>query len=124
MSTLSAPSPKLISLISREVDFKERIIGSNLHERAGVKTISLYSLHELYMLLNKPYPQIDLNKMESWIRTVIKDEELAARIKTIREQPGSEFDRLLQIRNLVGLRLLQCRTENGNISEKDTIKRQ
>jgi len=57
MTTLSEPSRELVSRISREIDFKDRLIGSNLHERAGVKTISLYSLHELYMLLNKPYPQ-------------------------------------------------------------------
>ena len=108
MEKISEPSRELVSLISREVDFKDRLIGSNLHERAGVKTIALYSLHELYMLLNKPYPQIDLHKMERWLRTVIKDEELAARIKTVMEQPGSDIDKLLQIRDLVGLRLTQC----------------
>jgi len=108
MEKISEPSRELVSLISREVDFKDRLIGSNLHERAGVKTIALYSLHELYMLLNKPYPQIDLHKMERWLRTVIKDEELAARIKTVMEQPGSDFDKLLHIRDLVGLRLTQC----------------
>jgi hypothetical protein len=108
MEKISEPSRELVSLISREVDFKDRLIGSNLHERAGVKTIALYSLHELYMLLNKPYPQIDLHKMERWLRTVIKDEELAARIKTVMEQPGSDIDKLLKIRDLVGLRLTQC----------------
>jgi hypothetical protein len=109
MEKLSAPSPELVSLISREVDFKDRLIGSNLHERAGVKTIPLYSLHELYMLLNKPYPQIDLRKIESWIRLVIRDEELAAKIKMLIEQPGLDLDKLLQTRDLIGLRLTQCR---------------
>jgi hypothetical protein len=109
---LSEPSHELVSLISREVDFKDRLIGSNLHERAGVKTISLYSLHELYMLLNKPYPQIDLHKMESWLRIVIRDEELAARIKTVMEQPGSDLDKLLHMRDLIGLRLVQCRAQD------------
>ena len=114
MEKLSEPSPELVSLISREVDFKDRLIGSNLHERAGIKTISLYSLHELYMLLNKPYPQIDLYKIEHWVRMVIKDEDLAAGIKTIIEQPGSEFDLMLQIRDLLGVRLTQCRKQNAN----------
>jgi hypothetical protein len=110
---LSEPSHELVLLISREVDFKDRLIGSNLHERAGVKTISLYSLHELYMLLSTPCPQIDLHKMESWIRTVIRDEELAARIKTFMEQPGSDLEKLLHMRDLIGLRLIQCRTEDS-----------
>jgi hypothetical protein len=109
MDKLSEPSRELVTLISREVDFKERIIGSNLHERAGVKIIPLYSLHELYMLLNRPYPQIDVHKMESWIRTVIKDEEMAAQINMIREQSGSNLEKLLLMRDLIGVRLSQCR---------------
>ena len=113
MENLSAPSRELVSRISREVDFNDRLIGSNLHERTGVKTISLYSLHELYMLLNKPYPQIDLHKTESWIRTVIRDEELAAQIKTFMEQPGSDLEKLLHIRDLIGVRLGQCRAEDS-----------
>ena len=113
MDKLSESSHELVSLISREVDFKDRLIGSNLHERAGVKTISLYSLHELYMLLNKPYPQIDLHKTENWIRMVIRDEELAAQIKTFMEQPGSDLEKLLHIRVLIGVRLGQCRAEDS-----------
>ena len=113
MENLSEPSPELVSLISREVDFKDRLIGSNLHERAGIKTISLYSLHELYMMLNKRYPQIDLYKVERWVRMVIKDEELAAKIKTLLEQPGIDLDKLLQTRDLIGLRLTQCRAQDG-----------
>jgi hypothetical protein len=109
MENLSAPSRELVSRISREVDFNDRLIGSNLHERTGVKTISLYSLHELYMLLNRPYPQIDLHKTENWIRMVIKDEELAAQIKTITDQTGSDLGKLLHIRELIGVRLSQCR---------------
>jgi len=109
MENLSAPSRELVSRISREVDFNDRLIGSNLHERTGVKTISLYSLHELYMLLNRPYPQIDLHEMENWIRMVIKDEELAAQIKTITDQTGSDLGKLLHIRELIGVRLSQCR---------------
>jgi len=113
MDKFSEPSREFVSLISREVDFKDRLIGSNLHERAGVKTISLYSLHELYMLLNKPYPQIDLHKMERWLRIVIRDEELAARIKTVMEQPGSDLEKLLHMRDLIGLRLIQCRPQDS-----------
>ena len=113
MDKLSEPSRELVSLISREVDFNDRLIGSNLHERAGVKTIPLYSLHELYMLLNRSYPQIDVHKMESWIRTVIRDEELAAQIKTFMEQPGSDLEKLMHMRDLIGLRLVQCRTEDS-----------
>jgi hypothetical protein len=113
MDKLSVPSHELVSRISREVDFNDRLIGSNLHERAGVKTIPLYSLHELYMLLNRSYPQIDVHKMESWIRTVIKDEELAAQINMIREQSGSDLEKLLHMRDLIGFRLIQCRTEDS-----------
>jgi hypothetical protein len=113
MDKLSVPSHELVSRISREVDFNDRLIGSNLHERAGVKTIPLYSLHELYMLLNRSYPQIDVHKMESWIRTVIKDEEMAAQINMIREQSGSNLEKLLLMRDLIGLRLSQCRAQDS-----------
>lgn len=113
MDKLSAPSPELIARIQHEVDFNDRLMGSTVHERAGIKAISLYSLYELFMLLHNPYPQIDLQRLEQWIRTVIKDEELAERIKTVFCLPDSDLEKLLHIRNLVGERLMQCSQQQG-----------
>ncbi len=35
-------------------------------------------------------------------------------IKTIMEQPGSDLEKLLHMRDLIGLRLSQCRAQNAN----------
>ncbi len=111
---MSRPSSELIARIQREVDFNDRLVASTIHERAGVKVISLYSLHELFMLLhNNPYPHIDLQRLERWLRTVIQDEELADRIKTIACQVENDFAKLHRVRDLVGMRLMQCRTPQG-----------
>lgn len=113
MDKLSPPSPKLIARIKRDVDFNDRLMANTVHERAGVKTISLYSLHELFRLLHKPYPQINIQRLVLWLQTVIKDEELADRITTIFCQPEGDLEKLLRIRDLVGVRLMQCSAQHG-----------
>ena len=77
--------------------------------REGVRPVSLYSIEEVFSLLNSPHPRLDLHDLEKWIRIIIKDEELADLIKTVTEHEGSDRDKLLIIRDLLGCRLLQCR---------------
>ena len=109
MENLATPSRNLALQILDEVSFEDRLIGSVLHVRAGVKIVSLYSLEELFLLLKEPYPQIDLDRVQDWIRTVIKDGELADRIRTAIGQESSEQNRRHVIRDLVGWRLIQCK---------------
>ena len=108
MEQLTAPSKDLISSVLQEVDFKDRLSGSLVHQRAGVKILSLYSVQEVFALLNNPYPHIDLQQLEQWVRMVIKDGELSDRIKTISAQNVSDRDKLFSIRDLMGFRLVQC----------------
>ena len=109
MENLTTPSRKLALQILQEVNFENRLIGSLFHARTGVRTVPLYTLEEVFILLKEPYPQIDLDQLENWIRTAIKDVELADRIKTVIAQKSSGQDTLPVIRDLVGLRLIQCR---------------
>ena len=109
MKTLTVPSQEVASRVLGEVGFEDRLIGSTLHVRGGVRTVSLYSLEEIFILLKEPYPQIDLDQLENWIRSVIQDEELADRVKAVFSQKAHEQDVIPLIRDLVGWRLIQCK---------------
>jgi len=109
MENLSTPSKKIISQILQEVDFKDRIIGYSVNFRSGPYRISIYSLEEVFSLLNAPHPQIDFNQLAMWVHDVIQDEELADRIKTVIVHTTSSRDTALRIRDLIGWRLIQCK---------------
>jgi hypothetical protein len=119
MEQLATPSNELISRILQEVDFTDRLSGGLLHQRAGVTIMALYSFAEVCALLNKPYPQIDVQQLEQWIRTVIKDTELADRINAVHSQQGSDRDKLLSLRDLLGLRLMQCRKRDATAIDSE-----
>ena len=120
MGNLSTPSPALIARILKEVDFENRFIGGSLHLRAGVRVVSLYRLEEVFMLLNKPYPQIDLSKLHVWISTVIKDEELAHGVKQVIAGDESERHKMLAARDMIGMRIIQCR-QSAHGPEKSAV---
>ena len=111
MENLSTPSKKVISQILQEVGFKDRIIGYSVNFRSGPDRLSLYSLEEVFALLNVPHPQIDFNQLVIWVRDVIQDKELADRIKTVIAHKASNRDKLLRIRDLIGWRLIQCKLD-------------
>ena len=113
MENLKAPSRDVALQLLDEVDFKDRLMASTLHTRAGVRIVSLYSLEEVFLLLKEPYPQIDPAQLENWIRTVIQDGELADRIKTVSREKAENQNILHAIRDLIGWRLIQCRQATG-----------
>jgi hypothetical protein len=113
MEKLTAPSRDVALQLLDEVNFEDRLTGSILHMRAGVRIVSLYSLEEIFLLLKEPYPQIDLAQLENWVRTIIHDGELADRIKTVIQQEAGDQDTLHAIRDLVGWRLIQCKQVTG-----------
>ena len=113
MENLSTPSRALASRVVQEVNFEDRLIGSILYLRAGVRIVSLYSLEEVFLLLKEPYPQIDPAQLENWIRTILHDGELADSIKAITLEETGNQDILPCIRDLVGWRLIQCKQVTG-----------
>jgi len=113
MENLKAPSRDVALQLLDEVDFKDRLMASALHTRAGIRIVSLYSLEEVFLLLKEPYPQIDPAQLENWIRTIIRDGALADRIKAVIQQEAGNQDILHTIRDLVGWRLIQCKQVTG-----------
>jgi len=113
MEHLTALSADLAARIVREVSFGDRLIGGSLHSRAGIMAVSLYSLADVFALLNTDYPQIDVPQLAAWIRTAIHDQELADKIEGAAAAGASAQAILARIRDLIGLRLIQCRHIEG-----------
>lgn len=114
MKNLTAPSRDVALQLLEEVNFEDRLIGSLLHLRAGVRIVSLYSLEEVFLLLKEPYPQIDLAQLENWIRTTLHDGELADSIKAVILREEGDRNIVPCIRELVGWRLIQCKQVTGH----------
>lgn len=109
MKPLAQPTPELRARLTREVDFKDRLMAAELHQRAGIATVEVYSLDELFALLNSPHPMIDMAEMAGWCSTVLNDGELAGRIAAAAARDTNQHNRIMHVRDLVGQRLLQCR---------------
>lgn len=109
MLQLSNPTKEMSEQILQKVPFEDRFIAGVMHMRAGPQRFSLYSLEEVFVLLNETNPQLDLNRLESWIGGVIKDAELAREIKSIASLNDHERNKNLRARDLIGMRLIQCR---------------
>ncbi|UCE47333.1 MAG: hypothetical protein JSW47_17240 [Phycisphaerales bacterium] len=112
MQRLSEPDQSLVSRVINEVSFEERLIGYRMRERAGALMTSLYSFEEVVHLLNDKFPRLSFQRLEEWLRTVIRDEELAAQIADAVEQEGNDRDRTVRVRMLMGERLCQCKKAN------------
>ncbi|MCX8044702.1 MAG: hypothetical protein N3B18_11350 [Desulfobacterota bacterium] len=109
MDDLPALEKDAAERIVREVDFQHRLIAGYVHERAGMMQLALYSLEEVFALLNTAFPQINLGELERWIRTVIGDTALADRVRETVALSENRHQSISRIRDLVGLRLVQCR---------------
>lgn len=112
MEKLSEPEKSLRERVLKEVGFEERLIGYRMRERTGAIMVSLYSFEEVVHLLNDRFPQLNLKRLEEWVREVMGDEELAVRIKGAIEQKSNDRDRTQCIRILMGERLCQCKKAN------------
>jgi hypothetical protein len=113
MHELNVPVKDIALRILQEVDFDHRLVGGSLHQRAGTATVSLYSLEDVFVLLNAPCPRLDMQELAAWIRTCLLDDELADRIQAISARQGSDQEKFNQVRDFVGLRLVQCRQVAG-----------
>jgi hypothetical protein len=87
---LTQPSPDLAERLLREVGQDERITGLKMSVMGGSNPVALYSLAQVASFLKigtyeeaiRPNNQetigyIDLGALQTWVREVLKDEELA-----------------------------------------------
>jgi len=109
MGELRDPSLELAKRILTEVDFENRLTGFNLQERAGAQPVWMYNFKEVVSLLNAPRPCLDFEELESWIRKIMRDQELAAQIAVAIKKGQSDQDRISLMRHLMELRLDQCK---------------
>ncbi len=111
MSKLNNPEKELISRVTGEVGFHDRLVGYRMGERSGPLRTSLYSFREVVNFLGNSFPQLPFNDLETWVKDTIGDPELAQSISdAVREEP-TDYDRTHRIRNLMMERLAQCEKE-------------
>ena len=114
MKGLSEPGKDLISRVTNKVHFEDRIVGYRMRERAGAFRTTAYSFEEVVHLLEDKLPQLDLKHLEKWIRTVIRDEELADSIMESIDQGKSDLERMSRLRMMMAERLCQCKKAGSN----------
>jgi hypothetical protein len=105
MKRLPEPSSALSGRILSEVGFNDRFIGYRLRQRTGAAPVTLYSFGEVFGLLSDPHPRIDFDRLEEWIRDVMKDTALADKIKEVVKEDFSGSEKTLRIRDLMEERL-------------------
>ena len=110
MINLNLPEKDLALRILSEVEFEDRVIGYRFHQRLGFMPVTLYSFDEIVGFLNFPMPVIELELLAKWMEEIIKDKELAARIKEIDQKDISDQEKSISLRDLMQTRLDQCRT--------------
>jgi len=108
MKELQRPSEDLAERMLAQVAFKDRLVGYQLHKRLGPTPVTLYSCGEVVGFLSGGFPQIKVNKLETWIRETLCDTELADGIRELKNSVLNDQEKLLRIRNLMAVRLVQC----------------
>jgi hypothetical protein len=70
---------------------------------------SLYSFEEVVHLLNDKFPRLSFQRLQEWLRTIIKDAELATKIADAVEREDNDRNRTERTRILMKERLCQCK---------------
>jgi len=109
MHMLKTPSGKLAKRILTDVAYQDRIEGFRLRERAGIIPATLYGFGEIVSFLSDTFPRIDFQELAGWIRKVMEDPELADEIENLIAGDGSDLEKTKQIRDIMGVRLIQCK---------------
>ncbi len=113
MCKLSAPDPDLVGRVTSKVGFDQRLVGYRIRRRAGALVKPLYSFEEVVHLLDDSRPYLSVEDLVKWVRSVIRDEELADRMAEAAGGESSDYERLLRVKALMGERLCQCKKAVG-----------
>jgi len=108
MHKLKNPSKELAIRILAEVNFEDRLEGFSLRERSGPIPVTMYSFKEVVSLLQDTYPRIDFIELETWVRRIMNDQELADQIADSIMKGNSDQNRSLRMKKLMEERLSQC----------------
>lgn len=108
MNRLNDPEKDLVSRITCEVGFQDRLVGYRIRERSGSLRTSLYSFREVVDFLGDSFPQLPFEDLETWVRCAIGDPELAQRISDAVREESTDYERTCRIRSLMKERLSQC----------------
>lgn len=109
MSKLGKPSEDLARRIRGELGFEDRFVGYRLRAGKGFLPVPVYSFAEAVGLLSAPDPFLELQLLEQWVREKIGDPELADLIAQQMATSVSLSLKLTRVRDLMALRLIQCR---------------
>lgn len=110
MQFLSVPEPDLASRILAEVGYEHRLVGYRCRPRWGQLAANLYSVQHIARLLGDKYPALSFAELEKWLRTVVRDDELANRVAQTIEEQASNRDKVLRVKTLLEERLSQCKS--------------
>ena len=106
---LLRPDKTLARRLLTEVDFDDRIQGYRLGKRTGALPITMYSFTEVAGFLSGTYTVMDYERLETWIRKVFGDHELAEKIRKVNLSGKNKPEKSRAIKELVVYRLVQCK---------------
>ena len=84
--------------------------GYRCRARWGQLAADLYSVQHIARLLGDKYPALSFAELDKWLRTVVRDEELANRVAQTIEEQASNRDKVLRVKTLLEERLSQCKS--------------
>jgi hypothetical protein len=113
MAEFTEPTRELARRMLSEVEFEDRLVGYQLYPRLGEVEITLFSFEEIVAFLGDQNPYVDLKKLETWVREVIGDHELAEKINRLTGKNLSAFEKMAQAGSMMEARLKQCRRVAG-----------
>ena len=112
MKKLSTPDKTLVSMVLKGRGFDERLVGYRVRQHLGPMETPMYSFEEVVCFLDDKFPLLRFEELEKWLRTIVKDEELSAKIAEAVKQEDNDYDRTQRIKQLMKERLSQCRSAN------------
>ena len=116
MGKLSTPDKTLVSLVLKHRGFDERLIGYRVRQRMGAMETPMYSFEEVVGFLDDKFPLLRFEELEKWLRTIVKDEELSAKIAEAVTEENNDYDRTQRVKKLMKERLSQCK--NASLNQK------
>ena len=108
MGPLAKPNRDLVSRVLNDVGYEGRLVGQRMHKRMGPLTITMYRFSEVVAFLRDEYTLLDLNELENWLKTIMRDNELADTVSDIIRTEPRHKERTQKIGTVLAERLNQC----------------